>query len=287
MCTNAAARDCAQQADSTSPPPRAGCAPYRPPGAGPGAWPVMPWWHSCFYDPYERVNVWSHGLPAAGFAVGGILGIAGLLPMSLAMILLMAGGTAVHLFSTLAHVWPESHFWEKMDHLGIVTMAYTTLTTAVMANNPEADVSHLYYLGGCLVVAAFLPKKPRILGIGACVFYMVYLHWEVMGTTLMSIQIAAYAASGLCFWHNAGHDRPEGFSDHHLLHYLGTFGSMVHIFYILNAEAAWRDGQASQGYAPAAVAHEPALHFPGLDAQLQTLVASGMMALSGLSGESD
>ena len=131
--------------------------------------------------------MWSHGIPAAGFAVGAFLGVTGIVSMSLAMLYLMLAGIAVHMFSTLAHVWPESYFWEKMDHLGIVAMAYATLVTAVMANNPEADVSHLYIIGCCLVVAAFLPKKPRILGIGSCVFYMVYLHWKVMTTVNMSI----------------------------------------------------------------------------------------------------
>ena len=95
---------------------------------------------------------------------------------------------------------------------------------------------------------------------------------------------------GLCFWHNAGHDRPEGLSDHHLLHYFGTFGSFMHVFYILNAEAAWREKLGIVSLDAADVAQGVALEFPALDAwtaQLQAIAASGMMAVSGMAGDSD
>ena len=133
----------------------------------------MPWWHSCFCDPYEVVNVWSHGVPALLFGIGGLLGLAGVVQMSTAMLIACAGATTTHLFSTLAHVWPESIFWEKLDHLGIVTSAYSTLASAVLANNPYADMSGDIVVGVVLVISAMLPKKPRIIGIACAVGYQV------------------------------------------------------------------------------------------------------------------
>lgn len=44
---------------------------FRPPGAPAGAWPHTPWYICTFYDPYERINVWSHGLPTLGFVILG------------------------------------------------------------------------------------------------------------------------------------------------------------------------------------------------------------------------
>jgi hypothetical protein len=44
---------------------------FRPTGAPAGAWDHAPWYICTFYDPYERINVWSHGLPAIGFVILG------------------------------------------------------------------------------------------------------------------------------------------------------------------------------------------------------------------------
>lgn len=151
--------------------------------------------------------MWSHGVPGAFFVAGAVLGAVGLLNISWAMVAFFLGSTSVHMFSCLAHVWPESMFWEKMDHLGIVSSAYATMATAVWSTHPDTDMTGLIIVGCALFIAAFLPKKARILGIAVCVFYMVGTHWRVMTTPIMTVEIILYACAGLSFWHNAGHDR--------------------------------------------------------------------------------
>ncbi len=44
---------------------------FRPAGAPAGSWPHTPWHVCTLYDPYERINVWSHGLPALAFITLG------------------------------------------------------------------------------------------------------------------------------------------------------------------------------------------------------------------------
>ena len=69
----------------------------------------------------------------------------------------------------------------------------------------------------------------------------------------MGVEIFLYGCAGLAFWHNAGHDRPLGLCDHHLLHYFGTSASFLHLFYIRNNEAAWKAAQAAAAAVSAAV----------------------------------
>lgn len=141
----------------------------------------------------------------------------------------------------MGHVFPESHTWEKLDHLGIVSFVYINSLTAVLANNPEEDPTALVLAGGALLVSAFLPPRPRTLAIATCVLWIVGAHWHMMTSAMMLMQLLCYVGTALCFWHNAGHHRGFALSDHHFLHYFSTLGSILHVLYILNAESERRE----------------------------------------------
>lgn len=88
----------------------------------PGSFPHMPWWHSALYDPYERVNVWSHGMPGIIFLILGLLAHLGAAPGGSVLLAFCCCAATTHLLSAITHVYPEDKFLEKFDHLGIAVL---------------------------------------------------------------------------------------------------------------------------------------------------------------------
>ena len=61
------------------------------------------------YDPYERINVWSHGVPGVTLVLLGAAAAAGLAPGGAPLAAFCACAAVTHLFSAITHVWPDSH----------------------------------------------------------------------------------------------------------------------------------------------------------------------------------
>lgn len=117
----------------------------------------MPWWHS-FVDPYEMINVVSHGVPSLLFLACAPLIHRGFLPGGppLALFCMFSGTT--HLLSTLGHLWPDSVALEKLDHFGIVGLIVGTPITSLMALDPPGDVTKVLVILAVLMVSAALGK---------------------------------------------------------------------------------------------------------------------------------
>ena len=212
---------------------------FRPPGSPAGTWPHTDWQHCTFLDPYERVNVWSHGIPGLVFLVSGLISIYTLSPknratfLPLAIFLLCASTT--HLLSCLTHVYPDDHVLEKIDHIGIVALIVGTPLTAVMARRPGHPITTTVFCALALLICAAFPPTARTLGFVVVGAILVISHWFIMNP-LFAVEMVLYSACALCFLRGQGHTRlgVTWLSDHHFLHYFTTSASLIHVIYILN-----------------------------------------------------
>lgn len=96
-----------------------GRPPWRPAATVAGHWPdSLPWWHHAFCDPYERINVISHGLAGLAmlFNAPSFLLLHGTLPLGVFFLL----GSLTFLASAVSHSLPDSRLLEKVDHYAIV-----------------------------------------------------------------------------------------------------------------------------------------------------------------------
>ncbi|PNW77179.1 hypothetical protein CHLRE_10g425650v5 [Chlamydomonas reinhardtii] len=226
---------------------------FRPQGAPAGVWPHTPWWLCTFYDPYERVNVWSHGLPALAFIVLGALAKAGAVPGDNALAVFCFCAAMTHGSSALTHVWPDDHLLEKIDHLCIPFLIVGVPLTAVMALRPQGPYHVLTAVAVAATGAAFLRPLHRTLAFiasGAVLFgyYFWIVDWNIVA------QVVLQVAGGYFFVQNGGHSRPPGLQDHHFLHYCVTAASVLHVVYILKAVGALGGGSAGAAAAGAAAA---------------------------------
>lgn len=208
----------------------------RPAGAPAGAWPHTPWWHCVLHDPYERINFWSHAVPAVAFcAVAAATGDA-----TLALFAVCAAVT--HACSAATHVWPDSSAIEKADHLGITATIVGTPVSALMAAQHGHAPPGLVAAAAGIVAAAFLPPRPRVAGFVAGAGAMVGLYGRALWSGVFGAQLALYGAGAALFLRNGGHRRGWGaFTDHHLLHYFVTAASTLHLWDL------WRRAGAPPG----------------------------------------
>ncbi|GLC45763.1 hypothetical protein PLESTB_000501300 [Pleodorina starrii] len=213
---------------------------FRPAGAPAGAWHHTPWYHCTFFDPYERINVWSHGLPALAFVVLGALAKAGVVPGGLSMSVFCFCAAMTHGSSTLTHVWPDDHVLEKIDHLCIPFLIIGVPLTAVMALRPSGPYHVMAAMAVVATLAAFLPPLYRTLAFvasGAVLFgyYFWIVDWNIL------TQVVLQVAGGVFFVRNGGHSRPTGLQDHHMLHYCVTSACILHVVYIIRAVQSGAD----------------------------------------------
>lgn len=208
---------------------------FREPGSPAGSFPHTPWWHCCFYDEYERVNIWSHTIPGLAFLA---LGLTSLLQVcagggTLAIFCFCAACT--HILSALGHVYPDSHFLEKLDHIGIIALILGTPITALLAKEHGDIPTDLKYASVGMLIAAFLPPTPRVLGFASGIGVIVAFHYHKIMNINLIAQLALYLIGGISFLRNQGHHRLPGLCDHHFLHYCVTVACMLHVLYILTA----------------------------------------------------
>lgn len=208
---------------------------FREPGSPAGSFPHTPWWHCVFYDKYERVNVWSHILPGIAFCVLGLTSFFGGTSGDAILGTFCFCAACTHIFSALGHVYPDSHLLEKMDHIGIIALILGTPITALLAKEHGYIPTDLMWSSLGMLVAAFLPPAPRVLGFAAGILIIIAFHYQKIMTANLVAQLALYLTGGISFLRNRGHHRWPGMSDHHLLHYTVTAACMLHVWYILSA----------------------------------------------------
>jgi predicted membrane channel-forming protein YqfA (hemolysin III family) len=187
-----------------------------------------------FHDEYERINFWSHGLPAAAFTAMVVLHFCfqTVIPSPVAVFAAFAAIT--HGCSALTHIYPDSHAIEKMDHIGITATIIGTPVTALMAKEHGHLPTQLQIISGLLLIAAFLRPVPRVLGFISGGAAMVYFYGGMLVDSIFVIELVLYVSGGIFFLRNDGHSRGVGLADHHFLHYFVTAASVLHIKYLLN-----------------------------------------------------
>ncbi|KAG2496610.1 hypothetical protein HYH03_005431 [Edaphochlamys debaryana] len=218
---------------------------FRPKGVPAGAWPRYPWYVSTFQDPFERINVWSHGLPSLAFLILGILALAGAMPGGHPLGVYGFCAMMTHAASTATHVWPDDRVLEKVDHICISFLIIGVPLTAIMALRPSGPYLVLGIMAGLCVGAAFLKPLYRTLGFVACgtVLFIAYrwiVNWNLVG------QVVLQLIGGWFFVRNDGHGRWLGLQDHHILHYCVTAACVLHVIYIEQAVRQRLSDEAQQ-----------------------------------------
>ena len=89
-----------------------------------------------FCDPYERICVWTHLLPGLALLALALASSFSSQPGHEALSLFAACACSTHLFSALTHVWPDDHYLEKLDHLGIAALAVGTPISTLLVRLP-------------------------------------------------------------------------------------------------------------------------------------------------------
>lgn len=207
---------------------------FRAPGSPAGTFPSTPWWHCTFYDAYERVNVWSHGLPGLAFLIIALGVYADLVRGGIPLAVFCLCAATTHLASAITHVYPDDHVLEKMDHIGIVALILGTPVTALMAVHPHGDTTVMSISGLALLVAAFFPPVLRTVSFVAIGSVMAG-HYNYLVNANLGLQLVMYVAGAVAFVRGGGHRRWQGCSDHHMLHYLVTAACCLHVWYIREA----------------------------------------------------
>ena len=205
----------------------------RPVGSPAGSWPHTPWWHCVFHNSYERINFWSHALPAAAFAVLVVLHVSGQPEIPMTVALFAAFAFITHGFSALTHVYPDNHSIEKLDHIGITATIIGTPVTALLAKEHGHIPTPLLVVSIWLLFCAFLRPAPRVFGFLSGGAVMVYLYGMMLMDSIFLVELVLYVSGAIFFLRNDGHSRGVGLSDHHFLHYFVTVASALHIRYLL------------------------------------------------------
>ena len=139
-----------------------------------------------------------------------------------------------HGCSALTHIWPDSHAIEKCDHVGITATIIGTPVSALMVKFEGHHLPmSLQIVSVWLLLSAFFPAKPRVLGFIGGGAVMMFMFGGMLMDLLFGIEMVLYLLGGALFLRNDGHSRGVGFSDHHFLHYFVTLATGLHFYYLL------------------------------------------------------
>lgn len=201
---------------------------FRPSGSPAGTHPAVPWWVSAMYDPYEKINVWSHLVP------GMLFPLIALATKTKALAFFSLCAATTHILSGLTHMWPEDKIVEKMDHIGIVVLIVGTPFTAAMAQKPNDDRRAMGIYTLALLAAAFMRPLLRTI-LFAWIGIMLVLSYPYIIDANLGLQALLYLIGAICFLTNSGHNRTLiALADHHILHYLVTLACLLHTKYIMD-----------------------------------------------------
>jgi len=141
-----------------------------------------------------------------------------------------------HALSALAHVYPDHRTLEKLDHLGILALIFGTPYSEILAKMQRADAQIDLTIFVCfipfLLAAAFFPPRPRTISFAIGVGTLAVAYWEHLVSMSLFVQLGFYLIGAMCFLRNAGHNRWEGWSDHHILHYVVTAACCIQLMHL-------------------------------------------------------
>ena len=179
----------------------------RPAGAPAGTWPHTPWWHTVWHDPYERINFWSHAVPAIFLLWIALYYMLKKVPSGAVMVVFALCSCTTHAFSALTHVYPDSHAIEKCDHVGITATIIGTPVSALMAKEHGHLPQPLMFISLLLMVAAFLRPRPRVAGFIIGAAGMVLLYGNMLMDKVFVVELVLYLLGAGLFLRNQGHNR--------------------------------------------------------------------------------
>lgn len=205
---------------------------FRPAGSPAGTWPHTPWWHSVLCDPYERINVWSHALPAILFWVLGITKLVTDFATWKSVCVFCTSAGMMHVGSAMTHVYPDDVYLEKLDHLGIATLVMGTPISTIMARFPDESITSLAAVASTMFLAAFFPPFLRTAAFGAGTLHIYALNFSRVHSPHLTTEVILYAIGAIAFLRGKGHNRPAGLQDHHFLHYCGTAACLLHLAHL-------------------------------------------------------
>lgn len=133
---------------------------FRPagiPASRGNVFPHMPLWHNAFCDPYERVNVFSHGIPCLVFVTLLALSLTRRIPGGAPLAAHCAAVSLGHLASTITHLSPDSKRVEKLDHAGIALWIVSTTYTALKAACPHMSLAPYYAATAITMACVAIP----------------------------------------------------------------------------------------------------------------------------------
>lgn len=161
---------------------------------------------------------------------------------------------AMHLGSCAAHVYPDSHSLEKLDHFGITGGIMGTAISALVAMQHGGPIPRgMLYACAVLFVCAMMRPLPRVIGFAVTSVAIVVAYAKTVANWNLAAQLLIYFAGAWCFLRcvvvfmcveigrasnlhrNGGHNRWFWLADHHLLHYAVTSACLLHLVYINNA----------------------------------------------------
>ncbi len=116
-----------------------------------------------------------------------------------------ACAAVTHLCSCAAHIYPDSHSLEKLDHFGITGLILGTTISAIIAMQHGGPIPpSMLYASVALAIAAMMRPLPRVIGFTVCSVIIVGMHASTIFNWNLGTQLGVYLVAGWCFLRYAG-----------------------------------------------------------------------------------